>query len=160
MGADPKKARLFWVGVVLWTCLIFSFSLQSVEESSERSSRLQERLQPWVESWEETLGVELIPPGSFHRMVRKAAHFSLFLVLGGLALGAGLASGWPLGKAVLGAGLWVLVSAVLDETLQTFVPGRSGEWTDVLLDTLGAAVGISLTALGRFSWLKMSKNRG
>lgn len=40
----------------------------------------------------------------------------------------------------------VLVPSV-DETIQLFVPGRSGQVTDVLLDCCGAALGVALRSL-------------
>ena len=140
----PRKARLVWLLVIVWTCYIFSFSLQPLEISREQSSRMQERLQPWVEYWEGTLGVELIPEDSFHRVVRKVAHFTLFMILGALVYWACLETGVIPGKAGWRVLMWVVLVATADEVIQTRIPGRSGELGDVFLDTAGGLVGMSL----------------
>ena len=139
--------RIAWALVVVWTCIIFSFSLQPQEDSSRQSSRVQERLQPVVESIEKSLGVELIPADDFHRFTRKSAHFGLFMVLGALALRAGRISGWSGRKAGLFALFWVVAAACADETLQTFVPGRGGQLGDVIIDTAGGLVGMGLVVI-------------
>ena len=41
------------------------------------------------------------------------------------------------------------MTAVLDETLQTFIPNRSGQFTDVLIDTLGVITAFLLITFGR-----------
>ena len=77
-----------------------------------------------------------------HFVVRKAGHVIEYAVLAGLwrrALGGAWA---PLGLAVL--------TASLDELRQSFTPGRSGTFHDVLLDAAAAgAVLLLITALGR-----------
>jgi len=45
---------------------------------------------------------------------------------------------------VLSALGFSLLYAVTDELHQTFVPGRTGAWTDVVIDGLGAAAGLWL----------------
>ena len=40
-----------------------------------------------------------------------------------------------------------ILVAVLTEIIQKFVPGRSGEFTDVLIDTLGALIGCILISI-------------
>ena len=46
-----------------------------------------------------------------------------------------------------GALLTVTLAALCDETIQLFVPGRSGQITDVWLDTAGYLTGALLTLL-------------
>ncbi|RYG25979.1 VanZ family protein [bacterium] len=43
-------------------------------------------------------------------------------------------------RAVGPALIWVVLAAVLDEFHQTFVPGRGGRFTDVLIDLTGASI--------------------
>ena len=51
---------------------------------------------------------------------------------------------------------WLLAAlyAVSDEMHQTFVPGRSGRMTDVLIDAVGAAAGVSVMV-----WLRRRRPR-
>ena len=81
-------------------------------------------------------------------IVRKGAHFLEFFILGCL-----LYFDWRLlGRGPmllpLGAGL---LAAAADELLQTFVPARSGEILDVLIDFCGVAAGV-LTGLLLRRW--------
>lgn len=88
--------------------------------------------------------------------VRKSAHLMEYMVLGSCLLPA--VREWrPEGTghidmtSLLGEGLlsWGVAAAyaVLDEVHQIFVPGRSCELRDVVIDSCGALLGIVLTAL-------------
>ena len=77
-------------------------------------------------------------------LLRKIAHFTEFMTLGMLFC-------WGLAmlqkKPLFGIALGHLV-AIIDETIQSFVPGRGPGLADVLLDTAGATAGIFLLTLG------------
>jgi VanZ family protein len=146
MSQETRK-RFAWLAVIIWTLLIFSFSIRPLDESSQQSTRVRERLLPVIEAVEEALGMDLIPDDNLHWIVRKMAHFTLFMVLGGLVFRAGRISGRPSGRALLAALLWVVLTAALDETIQTFIPGRSGELRDVVIDTAGGMMGMGVMLL-------------
>ncbi len=75
-------------------------------------------------------------------IVRKAAHFTEYFLLGFL-LSATLRS-W--GRPVPGTlqALLLLVVPFVDETIQLFVPGRSGQVSDMWLDLAGGWSGAIL----------------
>lgn len=50
--------------------------------------------------------------------------------------------------------LCMLLVAVLDETIQVFIPGRSSMVTDVWIDLLGACAGITVFLIGYAIWRK------
>ena len=79
-----------------------------------------------------------------HTVLRKAAHFSEFALLGLLAGRMGrLCAGKPLwGLAGLG-----LAAGCIDETIQLFTPGRASSMVDVWIDTAGFAAGLSLVII-------------
>ncbi len=80
-------------------------------------------------------------------LVRKAAHFTEYAVLGVLvssALDPGARR--TRSRILLIAAVLALVAS-LDESIQLFVPGRFGMVTDVLLDCCGAATGVALRTL-------------
>ena len=80
-------------------------------------------------------------------LVRKTAHFTEYAVLGILVSQAfDPARTLPRGALAATAIMLVLVPSI-DETIQLFVPGRSGQVTDVLLDCCGAATGVLLRSL-------------
>jgi VanZ family protein len=92
-------------------------------------------------------------------VVRKLAHFSAYLILGALAIVAWRR--WPGARAarsgrrvrwdLIGPALIAIAYAGTDEAHQLLVTGRSGQVTDVLIDSAGVLVGVWLVALARRS---------
>ncbi|MBQ2770610.1 MAG: VanZ family protein [Clostridia bacterium] len=88
-----------------------------------------------------------VPRGSeyfdlFHLLVRKSAHVAEFLLLFGLWFGW-TDEAFPGAESPLALGLpygATLLSAIGDELHQLSVPGRSGQFTDVMIDMLGVTV--------------------
>ena len=82
-------------------------------------------------------------------LVRKSAHFCEYALLGLLfcrALSYRISRRLCCAAAALSA---AALYAVSDEVHQLFVPGRSCQLSDMLLDTLGAAAGIAFLFLIR-----------
>jgi VanZ family protein len=80
------------------------------------------------------------------------AHFCLYGVLGLLLARAARVSLWPWQRLVLLA-LSISAFGVLDELHQLFIPGRSAEVMDWLMDTTGSATGIvAFTLAMRFDF--------
>ena len=133
-----KNKRFIFITITLiWTAVIFSFSLQSGEVSGDLSGSVLEALlgffMPGVLESPEKLEL-------FHLILRKCAHFTEFMILGVLSSIAlkYMQIGY---KSIIGLGYCVLIAS-LDETLQLFVSGRAGRVQDVLIDSAGALVGI------------------
>ena len=84
-------------------------------------------------------------------LVRKTAHFTEYLVLGVLAARAFCVTriAWRIDLLYLAVFLVMVPS--IDETIQLFVPGRSGLLTDVAIDCCGALTGVLLTCA--VSWI-------
>ena len=132
--------------------LIFALSSQPAEESSQTSRLAAKLLYSISPSFRQ------LPPQeqqtvieNTQMIVRKGAHFSAYAGLGvllTLAYGKKPVPGWV--TAVLYAGS--------DELHQRFVPGRSGELRDVLIDSSGALTGILVLFLVLFL-IKFVKNR-
>lgn len=125
--------------MIAWIILIFCFSFQPAADSSEVSSGLLrvvlDTLLPGVM---ENLSAE--QQDMLHFLVRKCAHFSEFAVLGMLsALTVSQFNIQP--KHWYALGVCVLVACV-DEMIQLFSSGRSAQVADVLLDSVGAFVGL------------------
>jgi VanZ family protein len=122
-----------WGPVIAWMALIFILSAQAQLPTPETR---------WLDS-----------------VLEKSAHTFEFAVLAALlmrALAAGVAVPWrAFGVAVLLAWLY----ALSDEFHQSFVPGRSDDWMDILFDWLGAVLGAGLwmyrwTAHQKRAWSK------
>lgn len=139
-----RSAKIGIMFVVIWTLLIFAFSLQPAEASSNMSLGfgrwLLETFLPRMLEYMESLSVDEL--ARFHHLLRKAAHFTEYLILGTLAVNAMFA----ITRNVRKWRWWYPWSycvfvACMDETIQKFVPGRAGMMKDVCLDSVGALVG-------------------
>jgi VanZ family protein len=73
--------------------------------------------------------------GTWDMILRKIAHATEYAILGALLARA------VQGRLVLALGLGVAY-AITDEVHQTLVPGRAGRPLDVLIDTVGVALGV------------------
>jgi len=137
--------RIFYAIItILWIALIFSFSLQPGETSSQTSSELTE----WIveEVLPNVIGdVEAIRPEQWewmHFLLRKGAHFLEYFILG-ILMNLTLSQTRRKHMFICAFMACVLVAST-DETIQRFVSGRSGQISDVLLDSVGAWCGIGL----------------
>ncbi|HEU6448431.1 MAG TPA: VanZ family protein [Verrucomicrobiae bacterium] len=128
----------FWLPVLIWMVLIFSFS--SDAHSYEHSSRFFEPFLRWLFPHLAQSQIEII-----HHLCRKCCHLGEYAILALLIFRALNRSqnlppwSWP---RVLGALLIVFLYAGTDEFHQVFVPTRTPHFTDVLIDTAGGAVGL------------------
>jgi VanZ family protein len=132
--------RVWWPAIV-WAACIFTFSTSAF--TSERTSRIIIPILHWFfPHWSrETLLAA-------HHLIRKSAHFTEYfifslLILRGIRAGQkGTRLGWALAAIGVVAGY-----AALDEFHQSFVPGRTPAFTDVLLDTAGGIAAQVLAGL-------------
>ncbi|MDE5414019.1 VanZ family protein [Alkalihalobacterium chitinilyticum] len=130
-----------WTAVIAWMALIFYLSHQPATVSSELSSEVTEVIIEIIETVAPNTQFEF---GNLNHLVRKNAHFFAYLVLGLLTINALRRSG-STGYRSIGVALVIcILYAITDEVHQLFIPGRSGEVRDVLIDTAGASVGIGL----------------
>ena len=155
----PVARVLFPILSVIVMLLIFLFSAQQGNESQALSDGIMYRLLELLEG--------TIPSGviSFLQLYfRKAAHFFLYMLLG-IFVGNSFFS-WLVPESeydirvtpdprvdvvkVSARSAWIyslivcIIYAITDEWHQTFVPGRSGEISDVLLDSASSLIGLLL----------------
>ena len=79
-----------------------------------------------------------------HTLLRKAAHFSEFALLGLLYCGRHRLVKGEAPVHLMGFGLAV---ACIDETIQIFTPGRASSLIDVWIDASGFALGLLLIVI-------------
>ena len=79
-----------------------------------------------------------------HTLLRKAAHFSEFALLGLLYTGRHRLSK---GETPLHLMLFGMTVACIDETIQIFTPGRASSLIDVWIDASGFALGLLLIVI-------------
>lgn len=126
------KKNTFWrvalpVGIVLWTAFIWAQSLQSADDSSADSNSLAAVFAGWF-GWD-------ADAFWLTYLVRKAAHFAEFALLGVLWGGCARVYPWRW------LWLWGLPTGVIDECLQFFAPGRAPMAADVVIDVAGFVCG-------------------
>lgn len=133
---DHKKLRIIsLVFAVIVMVLIFSLSAQPGDASNETSMSFAALF----------FGGDI--EFALHALIRKLAHMAEYAAL---AVPVWLfVSTFDL-KKILGNLLplaFAALYAATDEIHQLFVEGRSGQFTDVLVDTFGAALGIVFIVL-------------
>ena len=155
--------RILVLSITLgWMLTIFMYSAMPAEESMEQSDGIVvklirifisdfDRLSPAEQTkWLDTLSM----------IVRKGAHMAEFAILS-CAFYATF-SVWPWRRSYLIKGLaaWgaATLYAMTDEFHQRFVPGRWGAFTDVLIDSVGALMGV-LIAVTVAYWLASRKKQ-
>lgn len=134
--------KLSFIITLLWVAVIFSFSLQPADTSSQLSLGVGQWL---IELLPEAFADKLLfmPQEQLeflHTLLRKAGHFSEYLILSMLSMFTVLQSELR-HKIWIALGFCLLVASA-DETIQLFVSGRSGQVSDVVLDLVGALCGI------------------
>ena len=139
-----------------WMLFIYSMSAKDAVSSSVLSSGICYRLcSIFVKGFADMdMDSRLEMAASLSFIVRKSAHFIEYTILGMLysfcfrSFGSKRPFLWP---AVSGT-----LYAVTDELHQVFVPGRSGQINDVLIDAAGSALGAAIVLLIA-SWMRKIK---
>lgn len=128
-----------------WMYTIFSFSAQPAVESDKVSGSVAYRV---VETFDQIFHIGL-PEEEMERYaqninypIRKAAHMTEYAILGLLSFFCltGYLK-WERRTFFLALGMAVCY-AVTDEVHQLYVAGRAGRFSDVCIDTAGAALGL------------------
>ncbi|MBN4074890.1 MAG: VanZ family protein [Alkaliphilus sp.] len=125
-----------WLAVLLWMVLIFNLSSQPANQSNKLSEGITKAIVDTVERVAPSTDFDL---SRLNHIVRKNAHFFAYLVLALLVMNAVRRTGGNDIKLTL---LICVLYAISDEMHQIFIPGRSAQLSDVLIDSVGVVVGI------------------
>ena len=135
------RKEIIWTMLTLaWLLFIYSNSMKTAGQSSAQSQlvlRVVERISAAAH----------VETGVTEHLIRKTAHFAEYMVLGMLMTQTVRAWG-----VFLSHQLWIVplsgfLMASADEIIQLFFDGRSGQFTDVLLDFAGVAAGLAFCQL-------------
>ena len=167
------RQKVFLIFTILWMIMIFSFSARPADISSEDSRNVGlligdifiPRFEDWSAEEQDAFAEKVDHP------VRKTAHAAEYAALGLLTAGTYIAGGTAVPENVkdkkkvnvwnsrqktsISRGIlipWMITTAyaATDELHQLFVPGRSGQVSDVILDSAGAMAGLALLGGIRF----------
>ena len=143
---------LFWALAIGWVAVLFFFSGQTGAESGNLSlwlTHLVQHLFPWIP----------LTADALEHMLRKLAHFSIFALEGFLLCLAMMESFRDKGAGALLSGILCTAVAAANELHQSFIEGRSCEGGDVLIDSAGALLGITVAALAYFLCRRRRRDR-
>lgn len=133
------KKVLSIILVILWMMLIFNFSKDNGEKSTSLTNQVITtivstftNIEKNSEEMDKILDITFVP-------VRKCAHFFVYFCLGLLIMNALYI--WEIHKKTLIiSSLLCILFSISDEVHQSFVDGRSGNLTDVLLDSSASLI--------------------
>ncbi len=140
-----KKRVIKIILVVVWMIIIFLFSNQDAGKSSNLSDKFIYRIYSIFRSEdvsEEKMKL-IISNNTF--IVRKTAHFFVYFVLGILVYI--LLKEFNINNIVIYSLLICYLYALSDEVHQFFIPGRSMEFKDTIIDFCGSFIGICFSRI-------------
>lgn len=155
-----KRRKIGLILLILCMILIYTFSAKQITESNETSEGVGRLIGqifvPGFSAWDE------IKQDDFVEMInyplRKTAHFLEYAAFGCLAVLV-FWNDKRQARIVFGCS-WLLATgyACFDEYHQRFVAGRTGQLSDVLIDSSGALFGACITVI-IFMWMSRKKGR-
>lgn len=163
-GAEMKKIVILRIiTAMLLLCnmaVIFSFSAQKAQQSQNTSSSVIESAVRLIHSdfnfWSEEKKAEVVQ--SYQKLVRKIAHMTEYASLGALSC-AFVLTFKKVKKGIALSAIFCVLYAASDEIHQLFVPGRSGQISDVLIDTAGSLLGIAAMGLLVLVFVKIKRRK-
>ena len=136
------KKVLLWILVIVWMGLIFYYSSESGIESTNKSRGIITKtniIEKYQEGSSESEKEETLETVDIY--FRKIAHASVFLVLAILVCFLAKEYTLDIKKILLISILVCFLYSCSDEIHQLYVPGRSAEIRDVIIDNIGTLVG-------------------
>ena len=150
MRSLNKQKIIYGVLLAVWMTFIFVMSAQPAQQSSQLSGGLVSKIVAVIyPNFSSLLSAEqssITHTVTF--IVRKAAHFSEYFILG--VLGFFVANTYQKYKfslRALSATLFCVLYAASDEIHQFFVPGRACRFLDICIDAAGSVAAIVLLAV-------------
>lgn len=132
------RKKIFLVLAILWMCVIFYMSNQPAQISSAHSGGVINMINNIPLIGDLMKYLTSINIGEF--VVRKGAHMFSYCLLAILLFMSVYEK--DIKKAIIISFIGTFLYACSDEFHQLFIPGRSGEFRDVMIDSLGATIGL------------------
>ena len=137
---NSKAEKILTAAILLLIVFIWGHSMMPADMSASESGAVGGFLAPLLELF---VGKGAVTD----HLVRKLAHFAEFSALGALSMALAAVRDKTDLENIVNIGLRGLAAAVIDEAIQLFVDGRSGEVQDILLDMGGIVFGIICVAV-------------
>ena len=150
----------YWLPVIIWAAVIFGLSSQPYQKQDLRplidnhinQEQVQQKLQDVKVSYAGkevsvyTVGVS----GFIEFLIRKGAHLTEYFILGFLVYRALNTKSWKKYWVFITALFLVNLYAASDEFHQVFTYNRTPHIADVILDSAGGLIGITIALLFYF----------
>ena len=134
---------VFLIFAVIWMIIVFKFSSQPADTSQNTSLNLTKRIVNVFFAGKSSIEKEQITD-KLDPYIRKLAHFTLYAI-GGILIANYINTYNIKDKNKIIYSICIGATyACTDEFHQLFVEGRSGQLTDVLIDSLGVATGVCI----------------
>lgn len=149
MFLSRKRRLIFLILTLLWMLLIFWFSSRDGNTSTGDSDAAGSTiLKIFIKGFDNIDPVERAKRLELLTYpIRKISHGGEYAILSSLLMGVFIGLKNRIGLEAFFS--WILASiyAASDEIHQLFVPGRSGQVIDVLIDSAGAFIGVLIISL-------------
>lgn len=155
-----KSKKLIIYLIITVSCAIAIFMLSSQDKTTSGTNSLS-ILTAIAEFLSKTFHINIGDDNirRLHNLFRKMAHFSIYTILSIFAYNTFQVVISQKKYVVVATFAFCLLTAITDELHQIFVPGRSGEVRDVLIDTLGVCFGLVLVWLGNEIMQRIRKTK-
>jgi glycosyltransferase involved in cell wall biosynthesis/VanZ family protein len=154
-----KRKIIFLILIILNCITIFYFSNQVADTSSNTSGRVVNFISQIIptiknmpEAEKEVFKSEVMQP-----VVRKLAHFSIYTLLGFFTMNFTITYTGTIKRKIKYSWIFGILYAITDEIHQLFIQGRSCEFRDVCIDSLGVLTGILIVVILINIWNKLIK---
>ena len=141
-----KKKIISWLLVIIWMGVIFYLSNMNNTESNTKSKNTINTILEKTNKYS-TKQERIEVTSKINSPLRKSAHATVYFILAILIYHALVISNskFPLKKIIIITISLCILYSISDEYHQTKVKGRSGELRDIIIDTTGAILGITLS---------------
>lgn len=136
------RGKVCAVLATFWAAFIFSNSLKIAEESDAMSNPIVDTVAKWLSDIGVSVNIDTL---TF--LIRKSAHFTEYMILGILIAFVFVGMSKRLSFYWSHILFLCLASGVIDEMIQFFVPGRSSEVRDILIDFAGGLLGYIIVSI-------------
>lgn len=139
-----KRRKIFLIMTICWLILIFGFSSRDADTSGQDSGRIGrmvgECFVPGFKEWSAAKQEHFVEAVDFP--IRKTAHATEYAILGMLMFGTIYEEKKSKVHNYVLPWIFGTCYAASDEFHQLFVPGRSGQIRDVIIDSSGVLAGL------------------
>ena len=132
---------LSWIAVFVWLGIIFYLSSQPATQSGKLSMRITTVVVDVVKEVSPRQNYDMV---KYDHIVRKNAHFIAYLSLGLFAINAARRSKINMKIAAIITLIICVIYSMTDEFHQVFVAGRGASFKDVMIDSSGSIIGLTL----------------